>query len=170
MELRHKLRLHIYDPNGEAAVLEMKQKQGVQQKKRSLRLRREDALGLIRCDYSPLLRYPESFAAECYALMNCRCYRPRAIIQYRRMAFVAQENNICVTFDHQINATQSCFDLFDPGLLMAPVLDPSQAVLEVKYNSFLLSYIKELLSSLEKNELSISKYCLARHQSYYDSL
>lgn len=170
MEVRKKLRLRIYDPHDEAAALEMKQKQGQQQKKRSLRLRREDAQRLIRCDYTPLLRYPEPFAAECYALMSTRCYRPKTVIQYRRKAFVARENNIRITFDHQLDATESRFDLFDPRLQMNPVMDRSQVVLEVKYNGFLLSYIKELLASLEKSELSVSKYCLARQISYYASL
>lgn len=37
------LRLRIYDPASVFAVLEMKQKQGEQQRKRSLKLRREEA-------------------------------------------------------------------------------------------------------------------------------
>ena len=166
MEVRRKLRLRVYDPRGESAVLEMKQKQGDQQLKRSLRLRREDAERLITCDYSPLLKYPEDFAAECYALMEIRCYRPRTVIEYRRKAFVAKENSIRITFDHQIEATQSNFDLFAPGLAMNPVMPRSQAVLEVKYNRFLLSYIQEMLNSIDKSELSVSKYSMARQISY----
>lgn len=168
--VRKKMRLRLYDPNGDFAVLEMKQKQGEQQRKRSLRLSREDALRLIQCDYSPLLRCSEPFAAECYALMQTRCYRPRTIVEYRRMAFIAKENNIRITFDHRITATQSSFALFDEKLLMTPVMDLSQAVLEVKYNGFLLSYIKDMLGNLGKSELSVSKYALARQLGYYDHL
>lgn len=170
VEVRKKLRLRIYDPNSEFAALEMKQKQGEQQLKRALRLRREDARRLIACDYTPLLNYPEPFAAECYALMNSRCYRPRTVIQYRRKAFVARENSIRVTFDHQIDATAGSFDLFDPKLIMAPVMGRDLAVLEVKYNGFLLDYIKEMLGSLNKSELSVSKYCMARQLSYQGHL
>lgn len=170
MEIRKKLRLRIYDPRSESAILEMKQKQGEQQRKRSLRLHREDARRLIACDYTPLLNYPEPFAAECYALMNTRCYRPRTIVQYRRMAFVARENDIRITFDHEIDAAAGSFDLFDPGLVMDPVMDRSQAVLEVKYNGFLLAYIKEMLGSIEKSELSVSKYCMARQIAYHPNL
>lgn len=39
---------------------------------------------------------------------------------------------------------------------------PFQLVLEVKYNGFLLSYIKDALNDVERSELSVSKYCLAR--------
>lgn len=72
VELRRKLRLRCYDPAADFAMLEMKQKQGASQLKRSLRVTREDAQALTRGDYAPLLRYPESFAAECYALMHSR--------------------------------------------------------------------------------------------------
>lgn len=37
VEVRRKIRLRIYDPDSDFAMLEMKQKQGDQQKKRSLR-------------------------------------------------------------------------------------------------------------------------------------
>ena len=170
VEVRKKLRLRLYDPTGDFAVLEMKQKQGEQQRKRSLRLSREDAQKLIACDYTPLLRYPDPFAAECYALMQTRCYRPRTIVEYRRMAFVAKENSIRVTFDHRIEATASSFALFNPHLLLAPVMDRSHAVMEVKYNGFLLNYIKDLLGDLGRSELSVSKYALARQLSYHEHL
>lgn len=45
---------------------------------------------------------------------------------------------------------------------MYPVLDPFNAVLEVKYNGFLLSYIKSLVNSINRSETTVSKYCLAR--------
>lgn len=162
VELRRKIRLRCYDPTHDFAVLEMKQKQGALQKKRSLRMRREDARHLTLGDYSPLLQYKEPFAAECYALMTCRCYRPKTVIDYRRKAFIAKENKIRVTFDHHITSTESHFDIFDPNLLQLPALDPYLAVLEVKFNGFLLSYIKDLLQQVSKSELSVSKYCLGR--------
>lgn len=170
MEVRKKLRLRLYDPEGDFAVLEMKQKQGEQQYKRSLRLGREDALRLAAGDYTPLLRYPEPFAAECYALMQTRCYRPRTIVEYRRLAFFARENSIRLTFDDRIAATGSSFDLFDPHLILAPAMDQSQVVMEVKYNGFLLSYIKDMLGDLGRSELSVSKYCMARQLSYHGHL
>ena len=43
IELRRKVRLRCYDPNSDFAMLELKQKQGAQQMKRSLRVSREDA-------------------------------------------------------------------------------------------------------------------------------
>ena len=162
IELRRKIRLRIYDPDGDFAMLEIKQKQGAYQRKRSLRVDREDARRLAAGQYGPLLAYKEPFAAECYGLMSRLCYRPKAIVEYRRQAFIARENRIRVTLDHHIVATESCLDLFTPDLNLYPVLDPFNAVLEVKYNGFLLSYIKAAVSRADRSELTVSKYCLAR--------
>lgn len=162
VELRRKIRLRCYGPETDFAMLEMKQKQGSMQKKRSLRVSREEALGLARGDYSPLLTHPEPFAAECYGVMNMLCYRPRAVVEYRRRAFIAKENKIRVTFDHSIAATESRFDIFATDLVENAALDPYLAVLEVKYNGFLLGYIKAILRRCDESESSVGKYSLSR--------
>ena len=169
-ETRRKIRLRIYDPAADYAMLEMKQKQGSSQLKRSLRVSREDAVRLTKGDYTALLHYEEPFAAECYAMMNCRCYRPATVLQYRRKAFIAKENKIRITFDHQVEATESCFDLFSPKLNMNPVLDYFTVILEIKFNGFLLEYIKNLMNCVNRSELSVSKYVLARQNAYQTKL
>lgn len=169
IELRRKVRLRIYDPAADFALLEMKQKEGPNQKKRSLRVSRDDALALIGGNYEVLLSYPEPFAAECCAFMHMHVYRPKTIVEYNRKAFIAKENKIRITFDSQIYATETSFDLFSPRLNMNPVLDPYSVVLEVKYNGFLLTYIQSMLDGIDKSELSVSKYCLARQQSYMNN-
>lgn len=162
IELRRKIRLRCYDPSAPFAMLEMKQKEGPYQKKRSLRLSREVAQQLIKGNYSPLLRYEEPFAVECYGLMHRMCYQPKAVVEYRRKAYIAKENRIRITLDSQIIATEANFDIFSTELLQYPVLDPHNVVLEVKYNGFLLSYIKDLINTVDRTELSVSKYCLSR--------
>ena len=111
VELRRKFRLRSYGPDYSFGILEMKQKQGGMQKKRSLRMSKEDASRLINREYDVLLKYEEPFAKECYALLNMYCYVPKAVVEYRRKAFVAKENQIRVTFDHHIVGTESCFDI-----------------------------------------------------------
>lgn len=162
LELRRKIRLRVYDPAGDFAMLEMKQKSGALQKKRSLRMTREDGKRLLQGDTGVLLHYGEDFAAEVYALMHGRCYRPRAVVEYRRRAFIAKENKVRITIDSHIIATEACFNIFSEYLVQYPVLDPYNAVLEVKFNGFPPSYIKELASAADCSEISVSKYCLAR--------
>lgn len=67
-----------------------------------------------------------------------------------------------MTFDRSIRATELNYDLFDPKLPLYPVFDPFNVVLEVKFDGFLLSYVRSVLNMADKSELSVSKYCLAR--------
>ncbi len=166
VQLRRKLRLRIYDPASEFAFLEMKQKEGEYQLKRSLRLSRAAAQSLARGAYSPLLELRDDFADECYALLSMRGYRPKAVIEYRREAYTAPENDTRITFDREIRATESHMDLFDPILPLYPVMDQGQVVLEVKYNGFLLEYLRELVGACERAQTSASKYCMGRLASY----
>ncbi len=167
LEVRRKLRLRIYHPGDPFAVLEMKQKQGANQLKRSLQICREDARELTRGRYEALLNYPEEFAAECFGVLQMYAYRPKSIIEYRRKAFIAKENRIRLTFDHHITASETNLDLFadNPGL--NPVWDPYFVVFEVKYNGFLLSYIRDAINMIQKSETSVGKYCLGRSVSLH---
>lgn len=162
IENRKKIRLRVYNPEDDFGVIEIKQKQGDNQQKRSLKIAREDAIELTRGRYNSLLKYNEDFAKECYAIMSMNCYVPKAIVQYNRKAFIAKENNIRITLDGNIIATESSFDIFSNKLNMYQVFSKYNTVLEVKYNGFLLSYIKDILKSVNKSELSVSKYCLSR--------
>lgn len=162
LEIRRKIRLRNYGADSNFANLEMKQKQGEFQKKRSLKLSKEDAKKLIDGNNSILLKYSESFAYECYCLMNMYCYRPKAVVEYKRDAFIVKENKIRITLDHDIKATESNFDIFDNNLNQNLMMNNFFVVLEVKYDGFLLSYVKDLLKDIDKREISISKYCLGR--------
>lgn len=168
--VRKKMRLRIYDTRSEYVTLEMKQKQGYSQKKRSLKVRSGDAKRLIQADYSPLLAYSEPFAAECYALMTTRVYRPKAVVEYHRRAFISENGNVRITFDQGIRANEANYDIFDEKLILNPVMAEDFGVLEVKYTGYLLNYFQELLNDLDRNEISASKYCMARQQSYHDHL
>ena len=52
------------NPKHDFAMLEMKQKQGANQKKRSLRMTKADAEALIAGKYEVLLKYKEDFALK----------------------------------------------------------------------------------------------------------
>lgn len=164
--LRRKIRLRLYSPEDRTVKLEMKQKNGIYQHKRSLTLSREDALVLIDGQFSVLLNYPENFAAELYCLMNTECYRPKSIVEYQRRAFMPQETNTRLTFDSGISATESSFDLFSSNLPLYPVSDLDKVTFEVKYDGFMLSYIKDIISTVDRRSLSSSKYCLSRSVGY----
>ena len=161
-ELRKKIRLRIYNPNDQFAKLEMKQKQNDNQRKRSLTITREHAMRLIDGDYSCLLEYDQKFALELYTTMTMQMYIPKCVIEYDRKAFILEENNTRLTFDSNIRATEANVNIFDEELCLYPIYPMEKTVLEVKYNNFLLSYIKDIINPVDKIETSVSKYCLAR--------
>ncbi len=162
VDLRRKIRFRCYSPNSSTALLEMKQKQGVQQRKRSHLLDRHDVMRCINGDLSPLIEQDTEFTAECFGLMSRQFYRPKAIIEYHRKAFVAKENNIRITFDRDVKATNSCGDFFSDNLSLKPAMDPGVVIMEVKYDGFLLSYIKDLIRVADASPLSAGKYSAGR--------
>jgi len=163
---RKKIRLRIYTPSDSRVKLELKQKENIYQKKSSLLISREDALALIDGRYSVLLNYEDTFACEIFTMFSKECYRPKTIIEYSRRAFMAKENNIRLTFDQDIRALEGNFDLFAPVLPMYPVLPLDQVIFEVKYNQFMLGYITDIISCVNRRSVSASKYCLGRQISY----
>ena len=165
LQVRRKIRIRIYNTEDDFGMLELKQKEGIYQQKRSLRMSKVDILEMIKGNYGVLLAYEEEFAKEIYGIMTTQCYVPKAINEYTRVAFVASENNIRITFDRDIKATETSFDLFDPNLPLNMVFDPYNVVFEVKYNGFLLSYIKEAINRCDRIQTPTSKYCLARCSS-----
>lgn len=159
---RRKVRLRIYDPTADFALLECKQKDGEHQVKRSLTCNRDEARRLIAGDLRWMLDRPEPFAREMHAFISINGYRPKAVVEYRRRAFVGQENRTRITFDSEIRGTETNVNIFDERLCTHPVFDPFNVILEVKYNGFLMSYVKDQINSVEKRPLSVSKYALCR--------
>jgi len=162
IDLRKKIRLRNYGANSESAKLEMKQKQGMLQKKRSLTLNKQQATRVINRDFSALLEFDSNFAGECFSLMSMQCYQPKAVVTYTRKVFIAHENEIRITFDHHIKGSETNFDIFSDDLVCNMIFDPFMVVMEVKFNGFLLSYIKDILNEVNASELAVSKYCLGR--------
>lgn len=52
--------------------------------------------------------------------------------------------------------------LFDDHLQQYQAIDPYIVVLEVKFNGFLLGYLKDMINEIDRSETSLSKYCLGR--------
>jgi hypothetical protein len=127
-----------------------------------LALDKSESQRLINGDYSVLLKPDSAFAAECFGLMSMRCYVPKAVVMYKRKVFIAHENDIRITFDHNIKGSESNFDIFSNDLAGNMIFDPFLVVMEVKFNGFLLSYIKDIINEVNASEIAVSKYCLGR--------
>lgn len=159
---RRKIRLRIYDPEAENAKLELKEKIGDFQRKRSLIVSREEAEQMMEGNYACLMLREDAFAQDMYFTMMEKVYRPRCVVEYDRSAWFVRENDIRITLDADIRATESHLDLFAGRLLTYPVSERGVTTLEVKFNHFLLSYVRDLLALHGQPQVSASKYCMAR--------
>lgn len=166
-DVRQKVRLRIYGVEDQLVKLELKEKKADFQRKRSLPLTRDEAEQLIRGDYGCLLRHDNGFAHEMYARMTTNLYRSKCIVQYLREAYCLQENETRITFDSQGRFSESSMDLFDPHLMLLPMCELSGITLEVKYNNFLLSAVKNALGGGLGVQESRSKYCAGRRISHH---
>lgn len=161
LDNRKKLRLRIYGFGDTPAKLELKQKQGTFQRKRSLTLSRRQAEQLLTGNLSCLESCGE-FGQELARLMTLGAYRPGCLVEYDRIAFYSPTNDTRVTLDSRLRSNEGCFRLYDPTVQLTPVGSPAAVTLEVKYNRFLLSFVKDAVSVAGMLNVSASKYCRSR--------
>ena len=164
IEYRKKIRLRSYGDGG-IVKLETKQKQGSLQRKLSLTVSRAEAEALINRDYAFLLQRADPLAKKFYAEMAVGLYAPRCVVDYHRFAFVVPVNDTRITFDSCLAGSESNFNIFDDQIQLFPVPPLGGVTLEVKYNRFLLSYVKDALSLEGHPECASSKYCAVRTYS-----
>ncbi|MGL4850330.1 MAG: polyphosphate polymerase domain-containing protein [Clostridium sp.] len=160
IEKRRKIRLRTYNENEDLVKLEIKEKINEVQRKESILIKKNAALKLINGDYDVLRLIKSPIAKKIQYIMQLELYKPTCIIEYERTAFVLEENDTRITIDENIRSTESNFDLFSKELMLNKVVE--DVVLEVKYDRFLVSYIKDILDSVNKLDTSCSKYCMGR--------
>ena len=94
--------------------------------------------------------------------MQTGAYRPACLVEYDRTAFFCRTNDTRITLDSGLRSNEGSFELYDASVQLYPVTLPGKVTLEVKYNRFLLSYIKDVVSTVDMLGVSGSKYCRCR--------
>ena len=152
---RTKYRIRYYNFDDRVIFLEKKTKDGDLTGKDSLRLTRAGAVALMEADNR--LSAEEGLLGELGRL--CRSgWRPAAIVDYDRYAFIYPAGNVRVTIDMNVRTCPFRTDMFDSRLLTVPVLDDGEAVLEVKYDAFLPAPVRALVEGVPKQRCAVSKY------------
>lgn len=159
---RRKIRLRVYDPEGNTAKLELKEKKGSAQRKRSLFLTKEEAGQMIRGDYGFLKSRNEELALHLYMVMTLKCYRPKCVVEYDRFAFYLDHNATRITFDTRLRSGEGNYNIFDKKMMLYPVSGVMENTMEVKFSGFLFTCLKNELNRYESIPISSSKYCRSR--------
>lgn len=145
---KQKIRLRTYDVENGPFVLEFKCRTGELGIKKKVPLTRDEAEQLVSGRYGVLGDRRSCEATEIYATMMSGCYLPRTIVDYQRIAYIDSCNDTRVTFDTRVSGSYSTRGFFDPNVPLSPLLRPGTGVLEVKYDDFLLSYVKDIISEV----------------------
>ena len=85
---------------------------------------------------------------------------PSVIVDYHRLALTYDANEVRVTFDEDIRSGRFTYDLFTDSLVLTPILDKDDIILEVKYNDKIPQAIDRILKSEKMVKTSCSKYAL----------
>ena len=85
-------------------------------------------------------------------------FRPLLFVDYTRRAFCYPVSNVRVTLDSDLFACRFRSSLSD-GAGRVPVLEPGEAILEVKCDAIMPPFIAELLADVPKVNCAISKFC-----------
>lgn len=167
LQEHEKIRIRVYGADSSVIKLESKKKRGDIQTKQTMSITRQTMQALCEGNYRALLDHPDPLAIYFYEKL-VKGMIPKAIIQYKRLSYCLPVNNTRITIDSDIRATECNFDLLQDPLQTHPILPADLVILEVKFNNFLLGYIKKTLSGLNQSTTSFSKYFSGR--SFYRHL
>lgn len=161
--LRKKIRMRTYGEDGIDTVrFEIKRKYGQIVKKDSAIISKEEAKEICDGNYTVLLVKDNPVLNEIYTTFVTKLYKPKVIVEYKRVAFVLPFSNIRVTFDNDLRSNINHLDLFSSVTDIMPVIIEGKQILEIKYDKFFPGHIKNVLSSINTERMAISKYTLAR--------
>jgi len=158
---RKKIRLRIYDIFADEVKLEMKNKENEYSVKETMTIGRREAMMLLKGEYYVLAEYDNEIAKKAYFNLSAYAYKPRVVVDYEREAYLLPVENVRLTFDKRVRAFKGN-GFFERHNALVGVLAPEYMILEVKYDKYLPAYLKNVLSSINMQRMSISKYCMAR--------
>lgn len=159
---RKKFRIRTYNLNKEKIRLEEKVKDNSVGYKKNAWLTYDQYLSVLGGNYGFMTGEEfELTAAEDFFTSVCSSgLKPAVIVDYMREPYICQAGNVRITLDSRLSVCYNTFNMFDKNAAYTPVFRNNEAVLEVKYDGFLPSYIQELFSGLPIMQESVSKFVL----------
>ena len=156
---REKFRLRYYGDRDSVIHLEKKFKQEGLTGKIQGSMTKAECLSLLKGPGHDgfLLESPFPVLRELYVKMRTQMLMPKTVVAYTRQAFVFPPGNIRVTFDYNVRTHARSVDFLNRGLYWQ---DPNEAgftLLEVKYDRFLPSLIRDIIQCGVR-ETSYSKF------------
>ena len=159
---RDKYRIRIYNADYKKIVLEKKSKQRQMTSKISCPISEEICRKLMKNELVQITEEMSEVQKRLLLEMQLKGMRPTVIVEYQRFPYVEKNGNVRVTFDENIRSSDDIEQFLEKKIAARPVLEVGKSVLEVKWDAFLPSYIKEHLAMETLQWTSFSKYYLCR--------
>lgn len=159
---RDKYRIRIYNGDISRISLEKKSKNREMTLKTACRINEEICRKLMKGEKNIIDSNMTYVQKKLLLEMQLKNMSPKVIVEYVRYPFVNQNGNVRVTFDEAISSSNDIGCFLEKEIILRPILEKGQGILEVKWDEFLPDYIKKImeLDSLRWN--SFSKYYLCR--------
>ncbi|MCZ8518244.1 MULTISPECIES: polyphosphate polymerase domain-containing protein [Paenibacillus] len=158
---REKYRIRIYDGSDKTIKLERKSKYGDYVCKEAAGLERAQYDRILAGDASCLRDAEDALLQDFYQALG-RGFRPAAIVDYEREAYVYGPSDVRITFDKKLSAGINTYDMFDEGLVLLEGLDAARTIMEIKFNAFLPELVRVLVQPQAHQRSAISKYVICR--------
>ncbi len=161
VNMREKFRIRCYNGDTTLIHLEKKSKVNGLGTKVSAALTAEEARAIVDGDLDWMLGSGRPLVQELYGKMRNQGLRPKTIVDYTREPFVCAPGNVRVTLDYDIRTGLSCTDFLDPDCVTIPAGD-APILLEVKWDEFLPSIIRDAVQMPGRRAAAFSKYAQCR--------
>lgn len=158
---REKFRIRYYNHDTSLIHLEKKSKWNGLGNKRSAALTAQEAQAIIDGDLEWMLQSGRPLIQELYFKMLSQGLRPKTIVDYTREPFVYAPGNVRVTLDYDIRTGLNCTDFLNPNCVTIPAGN-SPIILEVKWDEYLPSVIRDIVQLDGRHTAAFSKYAVCR--------
>ncbi|MCI8360657.1 MAG: polyphosphate polymerase domain-containing protein [Clostridiales bacterium] len=160
LDNREKFRIRLYNGDPSFISLEKKSKRQGVCFKQSARLTEVQCRALLQGDTSWMTGHP--LLVELRLKMRTQQLRPRTLVDYRREAFVYPAGNVRITLDSDLRTGLASTELFRSSLPLPAEPGSLPILLEVKYDAFLPTLIRDLAQVPNRQAAAFSKYDICR--------
>ncbi len=158
---REKFRIRYYNKDTSLILLEKKSKVNGLCHKEQQPLTYEEAEAAANGDIEKLADSRGALLCELAMKMNSLGLRAKTIVDYTREPFVYAPGNVRITLDYDIRTGISCTDFLNSDCVTVPAGD-APILLEVKWDSFLPSLIRDIIQLTGVQTTTFSKYAACR--------
>lgn len=161
VNIREKFRIRYYNNDCSLIRLEKKSKRNGLGNKQGAYLSPAEAQAIVDGDTGWMPGSGRALVVELYSKMQAEGLRPRTIVDYTREPFIYPPGNVRVTLDYNIRTGLGCTDFLNPECITIPAGEPT-IVLEVKWDNFLPTVIRDAVQLRSRRSSAFSKYRCCR--------